>query len=218
MIPRILVITPPSGVANPDCVKLAQSEGLPLGVLLRDPGSAPTAPLHPDHRLAPLREAALEAGLPVLLSTHPEDAAETAGPARRAGLSGLQLRGDPSPVALARARAAWPEAIVGASVHGEPRPLEADYVVFAPVFTPRTASAVQKHAVGVKPLAAWTAVHPRVLALGGITPQSAPQAVRAGAHGLAGISTFLGETAAVAETLRALATALTVAPDVSPPR
>lgn len=216
MIPPLLAITPPRGPVAATCVEVAAALGVELSVLLRDPSADPTAMLAPAHRMSGLLRAARANNVPVLGSCAAQDVTRFAGPARDAGLCGMQLRGDPSEAELLRARAAWPQAVLGASVHGDARSAAADYVVFAPVFPPRTAAAFAKRSVGVSPLAAWSAHHPRVFALGGVTPQTAGACVAAGAYGLAGISTFLGSADTVADTLRALASALTSAPDVPP--
>ncbi|MGH1340514.1 MAG: thiamine phosphate synthase [Nannocystales bacterium] len=216
MIPRLLAITPPRGPVATTCVDVAADLGLALAVLLRDPGVDPATMLHPEHRLGPLVRSARAADIPVLGSCAMPDVVRFAPLARDAGLCGLQLRGDPNEDELLRARAAWPEALLGASVHGGPRASTADYMVFAPVFAPRTAAAFAKPAAGVESLAAWTTRHPRVFALGGVTAETAGSCMHAGAYGLAGISTFLGSADALADTLQALARALARAPHVPP--
>lgn len=216
MIPRLLAITPPRGPVAATCVEVAADLGIELSVLLREPEANPAEMLRLDARMGELLRAARAANVPVLGSCHAQDGEAFASAAQDAGLCGLQLRGDPSEDELLRARAAWPGAVLGASIHGEPRDVSADYVVFAPVFAPRTAAGFTKHPRGLEPLAAWSARHPRVFALGGITPQTAGPCAAAGAYGVAGISTFLGSADTVADTLRALASALTSAPDVPP--
>ena len=103
-------------------------------------------------------------------------------------------------------------------MHGAPGsgPEAADYVVFAPVFTPQTPAAFEKRAVGLEALVPWTASERRVYALGGISIQTAPACIAAGAFGVAGISTFLGSVDAVADTLAALAAVLAPARHVPP--
>ena len=213
MIPRLLVITPPRGAVPPTVVDVAVEHGVELAVLLREPAADPLDVLR--GRLDPLLAAAQGAGFPVLLSCAAEDLERVVQPARDAGLSGVQLKGDPSDAMLLRARTAWAEGTIGASVHGEPRELAADYLVFAPVFTPGTPADVPKQAAGVAALGAWTGCGP-VFALGGITADNAASCVNAGAYGLAGISSFLGSRDAVADTLRAFARALTLRPHVPP--
>ncbi len=216
MIPRLLAITPPRGPVATTCVEVAADLGIALSVLLREPGASLETLLRPQGRLGPLLRAARAASVPVLGSCAAGDATRAASAAQDAGLCGLQLRGDPSDAQLLRARAAWPGAVLGASVHGEPRTLVADYVALAPMFEVATPAGFAKPPVGVEPLKRWCSRHPRVFALGGVTPQTADACVAAGAYGLAGISTFLGPADALADTLRALALALTPPPDVPP--
>ncbi|MBV1857565.1 MAG: thiamine phosphate synthase [Nannocystaceae bacterium] len=216
MIARLLAITPPVGPVPTTCVEVAADLGIPVSVLLRDPGTDLGEGLRPDARMGPLLRAARDAGVSVLASCAGADLERSAAIAQNAGLHGLQLRGDPSDAELLRARAAWPGAVLGASVHGAARPVAADYLLFAPVFAPRTTAAFTKSPAGLKPLAAWSALHPRVFALGGVTPQTAEACAKTGAYGLSGISTFFGSADTLADTLRALAAALTSAPDVSP--
>lgn len=205
MIPRLLAITPPTGPVSPACIAIAAEHGVPIAVLLREPGADPTEVVQCS-RTADLRAAALAAGVPMLLSC-PGDLVEQVAPiAHAAGLSGLQLRGDPGDAALIRAREAWPDAWIGASVHGPARSCAADYVVFAPVFPPRTPSAVAKRPVGIGPLTRWCRTHPRVFALGGVDATTANACIDAGAYGLASISSLAGER--VREDLPALARAL----------
>ncbi len=223
MIPRLLVITPPVGVVPPQCVQVAAALGVRIAVLLREPAGDPLRLLEPGARVADLLRAAQAAGFPVFLSCTAGDAARMVGPARGAGLTGLQLRGDPTPAQLQVPRDAWPEAVVGESVHGpapaQPHPGHgADYQVFAPVHTPGTPAPFPKPAAGLEALAHRAARHPRVFALGGVTPDTAEGCLAAGAYGLAGISTFLGSVDALTDTVAALASVLARACDVSPPR
>lgn len=216
MIPRLLAITPPRGPVAATCVEVSLDLGIELSVLLREPDANPAQMLRLDARMGTLLRAARAGNVPVLGSCRAQDAETFSSVARDAGLRGLQLRGDPSEDELLRARSAWPEAILGASVHGDARVVSADYVVFAPVFAPRTAAGFAKRPRGLEPLTTWSARHPRVFALGGVTPQTAGLCAASGAYGVAGISTFLGSEDAVADTLRALARVLTSPPDVPP--
>ncbi len=211
-----MAITPPQGPVAATPVEVAVDLGIPLRVLLRDPDSDPADMLRPEHRLGCLLRAAGAAGVPVMGSCAVHEFPRFAPIAADAGLCGVQLRGDPSEDDLLRARSAWPQAVLGASVHGDARAVAADYLVFAPVFAPQTPTTFEKRPMGVEALAAWCARHPRVFALGGVTPQNAGACAAAGAYGLAGISTFLGPAHAVADTVRALAGALTSARDVPP--
>jgi thiamine monophosphate synthase len=207
VIPPLLAITPPQGPVPRTVVDAAVDLGVSIAVLLREEDGDPRAAM--GERTHALRTAALSAGFPVLLSCPSEDMAAAQGPARDAGLAGVQLKGDPTDEALLRARTAWPEGTLGASVHGEARPVPADYLVFAPVFTPRTRAKVRKRAAGVDALRRWASTA-TVFALGGIEPANAEACVAAGAYGLAGISSFLGTRDAVTDTLRAFARALTL--------
>ncbi len=217
MIPRLLAITPPSGPVPATCVEVAATLGVPLAILLREPGGSPLRLLGAGTRVRALLRAAQRTGATVLLSCDAHDVAELAGRAQDAGVDGLQLRGDPSPQQLQAARELWPTALLGASVHGDPPPVhDADYRVFAPVYAPGTPGAVPKPAAGLDPLRRWSAAHPRVFALGGITGATAGPCIEAGAYGLAGISTFLGPLDTVADTVAALASVLARAENVSP--
>ncbi len=121
--------------------------------------------------------------------------------------AGLQLRGDPGPSEVLRARRRLGvEPLLGASVHGSPRPLpsELDYACVAPVFRPF--SAPGKPPLGLAGLEGWVrAAGCPVVALGGIDPARAPSCLRAGAAALAGITTFFGDPARVAQDVGALA-------------
>lgn len=218
MPPRLLAITPPEGFVEPTVVEASVQTGVPVSILLRTPAADPTTVLARGGRLDALRVRATEAGLDVLLACDAHQLDASIEVARDAGLRGVQLRGDPDVEQLLRARTAWPEAIVGASVHGDPppRPSPADYVVLAPVFAPNTPAAFPKPAAGLQALARWRG-HGHVLALGGVTVDNAAACFSQGARGLAGISTFLGTVQEVADTLEALASALAHACDVSPP-
>lgn len=228
---RLLAITPPAGpveVASVDAWRGAAAT-VGLAVLLREPGTEPEALVAEGHRLAPLRRACTRAGVPWILSVDPQRLDALEAVLGVPGLAGVQLRGDPSAAIVEAARAlVGPERIVGRSCHGVPVPMgdAVDYSVLAPIFTPRTACATErgpgKRAVGLRPLRAFAAVQPRVLALGGITPRSAPACVRAGAFGLAAIASFFGPPPQVADDVARLARALTEPqprerPDADPP-
>ncbi|MEM6294721.1 MAG: thiamine phosphate synthase [Myxococcota bacterium] len=218
MTPPLLAITPPAGPVSTSLVEASIRSGVPVAVLLREPGASPQGLLDPRGRLAALRRAAADAGLCVLLSVDPARAEDGVAAACDAGLHGVQLRGDASPDVVRRVRQAWPGGVVGRSVHGAPgsEPEPADYVVFAPVFPPKTPAAFEKRAVGIEALAPWTASGRRVYALGGISVETAPACIAAGAFGVAGISTFLGSVDAVADTLAALAAVVAHARHVPP--
>ena len=114
--------------------------------------------------------------------------------ARAAGAAGAHLpSGSPPP---RRWRAITPpEFLIGVSCHTieEARAAErdgADYVLFGPVFTPRSKSADLPPRGLDRLTEAARAVRIPVLALGGITKENALQCVSAGAAGVAAISLF----------------------------
>lgn len=210
MTPRILAIPPPTGPVPADIVDrwLAADAAPLLAVLLRDPGRTPAEILAPDARLAPLRRRCLAAGVPLLLAA---DAACDVPP----DLAGLHLRGDPDLATLNRARDRLGPRLLGRACHGEPQPGHdlADYTLLAPVFAPNTPAGFLKPPAGLAALARWTA-DPRahVIALGGVTPHTAPACLAAGARGLAGISGLFGEPAQVEQDVATFVALLTARP------
>jgi thiamine-phosphate diphosphorylase len=111
--------------------------------------------------------------------------------ASMAGADGVHLRGDGPPVA--RVRALSPALRVGRSVHsaGEAAAAsDADWLVFGPVF--ETGSKPGAAAAGLDGLArACSASNAPVFAVGGLTPERAVRAGRAGPSGVAAIGAFL---------------------------
>jgi thiamine-phosphate pyrophosphorylase len=202
---RLLAITPPYGAPDPGLVRawVEGAKGLPLALLLRRP-ARPANAILADPDLRGLADAAREAGLSLLLSCDAGDAPGLRAAAEH-GL-GVQLRADPSETALAQARALGVPC-VGASMHGAPRTCAADYVCLAPVFAPATA-AEHKPPIGLAPLSTWAAVHPAVLALGGVSPATAAACMRAGAYGLASIRTFFGPPSRVVDDVAVLAASI----------
>lgn len=202
---RLLAIPPPNGPVPGDIVDrwLAAGAAGTIAALLRDPGRTPAEILAPGARLAALRRRCVAAGIPVLLAS---DAPTFVPP----DLAGVHLRGDPDRATLERARAR--PGLLGRACHGEPQPGHdlVDYTLFAPVFAPRTPGERPKHPAGLAALARWTA-DPRahVIALGGVTPRTAPACLAAGARGLAGISGLFGEPAQVEQDVAALVDLLT---------
>lgn len=217
---RLLAITPPAGAADPGIVRAWRGAStVGLAVLLREPGTAPGTLLDERHRLAALRRACTDAGIPWLVSV---DAAHLQGSAQwlaTPGLCGAQLRGDPGPEVVERARAELGAArVVGRSCHGQPVPMggRVDYSVLAPIFAPRS-GAPGKQPVGLEPLRAFTVVEPHVFALGGITPARARACIQAGAYGLAAIRSFFGPPRQVADDVARLVRALTEPVDHADP-
>lgn len=210
----LLAITPPTGEPDPACVDAwieagAGAPGVGIALLLRTPG-APPRDIYADPRLHRIRAACTARRVPMLLSCAAADLDTL--PSGMTDLVGLQVRGDPTDAQLARAR--WHSrrgAPLGRSVHGAiPRPGDADYTVFAPVFETGTGQdGVDKKASGLDPLLTWAkAVDEPVFALGGVTAARAHACLEAGARGLAGISAFFGRTGAVVETVSAFVAAL----------
>lgn len=218
---QLLAITPPDGEVEPRLVDAWVSAGVKavrFAVLLRAPGLDPLALVTRFRRLlTPLDSLRI----PVLLSIDLEDLDLAADVTRDAGLAGVQLRGDPAVAALDRARQRLPNACLGRSCHGAPQPGDdfVDYTCFAPVFSPRTQDPARtKHVVGTVGLRAWTTTADRwIVALGGITPDTAQACLDAGARGLASISTFFGAQPRVIEDVRALVDRLEAQDDVSLP-
>jgi thiamine-phosphate diphosphorylase len=131
-----------------------------------------------------------------------------------AGASGVHLRGDSVPTTEAR-RIAPPGWIVGRSVHSPEEAggeIDATYVLFGPVF--ETVSKPGAPGAGIVRLEeAVAACHSPVVAIGGMTPERAAQARRAGAAGIAAIGMFLPpgrepSAVGVAPAVRALKTAM----------
>lgn len=206
---RLLAITPPSGAPDPAIVDAwAAGRELGLALLLRRPGRRARQTLA-DPDLQPLRARARAEGMVVLLSCHPDDTDGWAA-ALDAGLDGVQLRADPGPGTVAAARAAGFR-LVGASMHA-PAPAvlpPADYLCVAPIFAPRTESpGAAKTAAGLAALGAFTGRGADIVALGGVTPMTAPACLLAGATGLASIRSFFGPTAEVADNVASLVAAL----------
>jgi hypothetical protein len=229
---RLLAITPPASLAPTldaglvDAWIRGGAETLGLAVLLREPG-AELAAILGDRRLAELRAALAERGIPALVSV--DAAAIDRGAAEQVlgaspALAGVQLRDprsggseakrsaaqgpmDPCPALLERWRASLPALALGRSCHGS-TPVAApaaDYTCLAPVFAPRTAQpGVSKEAIGLEALRRWAVEVPRVFALGGVDPDNAEACLAAGATGIAGISLFFGQSSAAQHNVAAL--------------
>jgi thiamine-phosphate diphosphorylase len=126
-----------------------------------------------------------------------------------AGAHGVHLRGDSLPASRARALAPI-GLLIGRSVHSRAEAVAAwvdggvDYLLFGTVFP--TGSKPGQAPAGVEALAEAVEATPvPVLAVGGISPHTAPQLAGTGCAGFAAIGWFAdGDDAAVAERLRAL--------------
>jgi thiamine-phosphate diphosphorylase len=139
--------------------------------------------------------------------------------ARAAGAHGIHLRGDSYPAARVRSMAP-PGFLIGRSVH-DPDEAAAvvqaggiDYLVFGTVF--QTASKPAGHVpAGLEGLAAVVraADGVPVLAIGGVSVESAPRLAQAGAAGLAAIGLFLPGEVGAGPTIAATVAALHVAFD-----
>jgi len=132
--------------------------------------------------------------------------------AAAAGADGVHLGQEDVPVAVAR-RVLGPRAIVGVSTHdvGEARAAEdagADYIAVGPVYATDTkARALAPRGVEFV-RAVRTAVHCPIVAIGGITPETARDVRAAGADAVAMIAALVRATdpeAAVRDTLHRLA-------------
>jgi len=123
-----------------------------------------------------------------------------------AGAHGVHLRGDSMPASRVRSVCPRPF-VVGRSVHTleEARTADTsvlDYLMFGTVFA--TTSKPGREPAGLDALAAAAGVTALpVLAVGGITPDTIPGALRAGAAGAAAIGIFAREVSEVVERLRA---------------
>jgi thiamine-phosphate pyrophosphorylase len=129
-----------------------------------------------------------------------------------AGADGVHLRS--GSFAASRARALAPLGfLVGRSVHGADEARAAaeqgcvDYLIAGTVF-PSRSKAAGSTSIGVPGLAdVVMAAHVPILAIGGITLETAPDAARAGAAGVAAIGFFIlpgGATAGLAGPVEAL--------------
>lgn len=135
---------------------------------------------------------------------------ERADVARAAGAHGVHLRGDSVPASRVRALAG-PRLLIGRSIHSVAEAVHAtgdggaDYLLFGPVFA--TASKPGAAPAGPDMLAAVVRSTPiPVLAVGGVTVETAPDIARAGAAGVAAIGLFgaCGDERQVQDTVREL--------------
>ncbi|TPV97154.1 MAG: thiamine phosphate synthase [Myxococcales bacterium FL481] len=224
---RLLAITPPAQDPTARHVDAWLRTGVPasqMAALLRRPDESLAAALSRIDQDATWRRfvgACTEAGVWLLASASAREVTLAAEPLARSPACGVQLRGDPSPAEIHRAREALggdDGALIGRSVHGAPpfdSPHGADYTCLAPVFPPRTDQAGRtKAAIGLSTLRRWTALRHagQVFALGGVDATNASACLNAGAYGLAGIRAFFGDVGQVREDVAALHQALAAAP------
>jgi thiamine-phosphate pyrophosphorylase len=206
VIPRLLYITDgergTGGRALLPVLESACSGGLPALLLRSLPMQDADAAALID-ALAPLRSA----GLRVLASRRLDLA-------RAYALDGVQLAADAVPIEEAR-RWLGPQAWIGYSAHDGPQARAAeragaDYVTLSPVY----ATGSKPGALGHGP--AWLADQIRglgipVLALGGVTPERAPEVLAAGAWGIAAVSA-IGAAPDVAQATRRFLQTITETP------
>lgn len=208
---RLLAITPPEGVVDGSLASTwleAGAHELGMAVLLREPHRSLQSILGPQSRLENLYRACQALAIPMLLSCNPDEISQGFKLCSDFGLAGLQLRGDPSPAMLQRARHFCSNCyFIGRSCHGTSQGGDAfvDYTCFAPVFAPLTIDPQkQKLAVGVGPLALWCQQsRTPVFALGGVDIATAAACFQAGAFGLAGIRSFFGDHEQISENVAA---------------
>jgi thiamine-phosphate pyrophosphorylase len=113
-----------------------------------------------------------------------------------AGAHGVHLTSREGELTPAHVRSIFPEAIVSVSCHTLDdvcRSLDADFLLFGPVFEKSVAGEHVTEGTGLELLreACLTAGHVPVLALGGITAANTNACLEAGAAGIAGIRLFL---------------------------
>ena len=171
--PRLHVVTNDRVLDRPDL--LARAEALALGpeVALHVRSRRPGRPL-----LALVEQfvaLARRSGTRVIVN-------DRADLARLAGADGVQL--PEAGLSATAARAVLPQGWIGCSRHGPgARPPGTDWTMIGPIWA--TSSHPDRPALGLAPLAASG---DRTVAIGGITPDRAREAVRAGAFGIAAIS------------------------------
>jgi len=201
---ELLAITPDEPASATASVEAWIDAGIDrcsFAVLVRRAGATPeeTLGVH-----AGVINACLRRGIPLLLSTSVDALPAASDAVLREGFAGVHLRGDPSPAELGQARSRFGDALlIGRSCHGAPQVGDrfVDYTCLAPVFAPRTTTAWAKAPSGVAALTPWCTPERWIVALGGITPATAPACLAAGARGLASIATFLGPPKEVAENV-----------------
>jgi thiamine monophosphate synthase len=198
-----LAITPPSSAGAPNlaCVGIWRATGidrLGLAILLRDPGRVPEDFFIENSPYRALIAEARERGIELLVSVDAEDLTD----ASEAALA-VHVRGTPQAVQ---------RPVDGRSAHlvdldhPERCALPTRYWTFAPVFPTSNAG---KFPVGLDALQrACEVLQAPVLALGGVHAAQAEDCFAAGAHGIAGISSFFGPLAQVETDTNAFVSAL----------
>lgn len=185
-LPRVHAVTDARVLALPDFLDVARrvaTMGARVAIHLRDRSA--TGRVLAEHALA-LRDALEGTGAPLIVNARPDIAA---------GISadGVQLgSGD---LAVADARRVLPQGWIGCSVHSMDEALiaareGADYLLAG------TAYASESHATheprGPAFIAEVVSAGPRVLAIGGVTPERAWQVHGTGAYGIAAIRSIWG--------------------------
>ena len=180
-LPRVHAITDAAVLALPD---------LPVRAAALAAGGSAIA-LHARDRAAPVGTLAAVAARFVALARPAEAAVFVSGRADVAaavGAHGVQLAA--TDLAPRDARAVFPHAWVGRSVHdaaeaAEARAEAADFLIAGPVYP--TASHPGRPAAGVALVEACVALGLPVIAIGGVTAERAAELRRAGAYGVAAI-------------------------------
>lgn len=110
------------------------------------------------------------------------------------GVDGFHVPDQPD--LLTRVRDAFPALLVGASTHDadavrKAAAAGADYVIFGPVYATASKQRFGKP-IGIEALrAACASTDVPVFAIGGVTPERAPECIAAGAHGVAAIGAVM---------------------------
>lgn len=203
-LPRLWAITPPEGAIDPAIVDAWAPWHRAIGLWLRTPDASPATTWA---RTGAIANAAIAAGCPVVLGCAASDIAEAAAFVHAHRLAGLVLRGDPSRASLLATRALLPaDAWLARSIHGPVGDHEhCTFSVLGPIFAPHTAKPWPVEPFGIDALPR-VAAEPsaRIVAVGGIDASTASPCIAAGAWGLAGIRSFFGPPARVAEDVAAL--------------
>ncbi len=193
-VPRLMALT--SGRLQPDAARegsreldgwLGRLESLEIALQIREKQLS-DADLH--RLTADIRR---RFGGVLLVNSRPDVA-------RATGAEGVHLTSTSIP--CARVRAAFPELLLGVSTHHLSEAAlhsraGADYVFLSPIF-PTPSKPDHPAPLGLQALRDAAALGLRILALGGIDASNAGAALRAGAHGVAGIRCFADDPEGVA--------------------